>query len=125
MRRRNTILAALELFRSEDLPRSLSSFLLFLYVCENEGLTVSELAHVTHTSVAMTARVVKMLAGDTTETPLAPERSIFVLKDSPLDKRLKLVHLSAHGRILRNRFESLIAEASPIRDQATFAVDSV
>jgi hypothetical protein len=124
MRRRNTILAALELFRSEDLPRSLSSFRLFLYVCENEGLTVSELAHVTRTSVAMTARVVKMLAGDTTETPLAPDRSIFVLKDSPLDKRLKLVHLSAHGLLLRNRFESLIAEASPIRDHAVLAIES-
>ena len=125
MRRRNTILAALELFRGEDLPRSLSSFLLFLYVCENEGLTVSELAHVTHTSVAMTARVVKMLAGDTTETPLAPDRSIFILKDSPLDKRLKLVHLSMHGKLLRNRCETLIAEASPIRDEAAPAVELV
>ena len=123
MRRRNTILAALEVFRGEDLPRSLSSFLLFLYVCENEGLTVSELAHVTRTSVAMTARIVKMLAGDTTETPLAPERSIFMLRDSPLDRRLKLVHLSSRGRLLRNRFEALIEEASPICDRVAHAAE--
>ncbi|HWE45527.1 MAG TPA: hypothetical protein VG407_05815 [Caulobacteraceae bacterium] len=115
MRRRNTILAALELFRGEDLPRSLSSLLLLLYVCENEGLTVSELAQVTHTSVAMTARVVKMLAGEAPETPLAPDRCIFVLKDSPFDRRLKLVHLSLRGRMLCDRFEALIAEATPIR----------
>jgi DNA-binding MarR family transcriptional regulator len=115
MRRRNTILAALELFRAEDLPRSMSSCLLFLYVCENEGLTVSELAQVTHTSVAMTARVVKMLAGEAPETPVAPDRCIFELKDSPFDRRLKLVHLSARGRLLCDRLETLIAQATPIR----------
>jgi DNA-binding MarR family transcriptional regulator len=113
-RRRDTILAAIEAFREENLPRSLTGLMLFLYICENEGLTVSELAHVAHVHVAMAARIVKTMAGQTHETPLSPERVIFELRGSPEDKRLKLIHLTPRGRAIRDRLDRLIAEAAPI-----------
>src|SRR3569623_3502701 len=63
-RERNTILAALELLRATGAPRVFHTLLLFLYVCENEGLTVSELAFVAGMHVTTTARLVKALAGE-------------------------------------------------------------
>ncbi len=105
-RRRDTILAAIEAFREESLPRSLTGLMLFLYICENEGLTVSELAHVARVHVAMSARIVKTMAGEAHETPLAPERVIFELRSSPEDKRLKLIYLTERGRQIRARTRS-------------------
>ena len=113
-RRRDTILAALEAFREENLPRSLTGLLLFLYICENEGLTVSELAHVARVHVAMAARIVKTMAGEAHETPLQPDRVIFELRNSPEDKRLKLIYLTERGLMIRARLEQLIADAAPI-----------
>ena len=113
-RRRDTILAAIEAFREESLPRSLTGLTLFLYICENEGLTVSELAHVARVHVAMAARIVKTMAGEAHETPLAPERVIFELRSSPEDKRLKLIYLTGRGRQIRVRLEQLIRDAVPI-----------
>jgi DNA-binding MarR family transcriptional regulator len=114
VRRRDTILAAIEAFREESLPRSLTGLMLFLYICENEGLTVSELAHVARVHVAMAARIVKTMAGEAHETPLAPERVVFELRSSPEDKRLKLIYLAERGRLIRARLEQLIADAVPI-----------
>jgi DNA-binding MarR family transcriptional regulator len=104
----------MEVFRDEDLPRSLTGLTLFLYVCENEGLTVSELAHVSRSGVAMTARVAKMLAGEVADAPVPPDRMIFEFRHAPEDKRLKFVHLTPRGRALRDRIEDIIAEAHPI-----------
>src|SRR5215469_1226059 len=113
-RRRDSILAAIEAFREESLPRSLTGLMLFLYICENEGLTVSELAHIARVHVAMAARIVKTMAGEAHETPLSPERVIFELRSAPDDRRLKLIHLTERGRAIRARLERLIADAVPI-----------
>ncbi len=123
-RRRDTILAAIEAFREEELPRSLSSLMMFLYICENEGLTVSELAFVARVPVAKAARIVKMLAGEATEAPLAPERALFECRSSSQDRRLKFVYLAPRGRQICDRLEGLIAAATPIRSpDATVAHD--
>jgi DNA-binding MarR family transcriptional regulator len=113
-RRRDTVLAAIEAFREEGFPRGFTALILFLYVCENEGITVSELAHIARLPIPMTARVVKMLAGDAQELPLAPERAILELRKSDADRRLKFAHLTARGRALRDRVEAIIADAVPI-----------
>jgi hypothetical protein len=115
IRRRDTILAALEAFREENLPRSLSALMLFLYICENEGLTVSELAFVSRTPVAMAARIVKMLAGETPDALLTPDCAIFEYRTSAKDKRLKFVYLAQRGRLICDRLERLIEDAAPIR----------
>jgi DNA-binding MarR family transcriptional regulator len=114
-RRRDTILAAIEAFREEELPRSLSSLMLFLYICENEGLTVSELAYVSKVPVAKAARIVKILAGESREAPLAADRVLFECRASPQDRRLKFVHLAPRGRQICARMEALIALATPIK----------
>ena len=113
-RDRDSLLAALELFRSIEVPRSLTTLILFLYVCENEGLNVSELALAGGIQVAGAARLVKTLAGLVPEEPVAPEAVLFELKSTPVDRRLRFVHLSSRGRALRDQLDALIARATPI-----------
>jgi hypothetical protein len=120
-RERDSLLAALELFRGLHLHRSVTTVILFLYVCENEGLNVSELAHASGLQVAGAARLVKMLAGEIAEEPIPPEAVLFSLKSSPDDKRLRFIHLSRRGRELRDEMERLIARAVPIRPAAALA----
>jgi DNA-binding MarR family transcriptional regulator len=112
-RERNALLAALELFRDLDLPRSIMAMILFLYVCENEGLTVSELAEIGGVPVAGAARLTKTLAGLVREEPMPPDAILFEVRGGA-DKRLKFVHLSPRGRELRDQLDALIARAAPI-----------
>jgi DNA-binding MarR family transcriptional regulator len=114
-RERDTLLAALELFRRVEVPRSLTTLILFLYVCENEGLNVSELALAGGMDVAGAARLVKTLAGQVPQEPVPPEAILFDLRSTPKDKRLRFVHLSSRGRELRDELDRLIARAVPIR----------
>ncbi|HEY3811609.1 MAG TPA: hypothetical protein VGL66_00160 [Caulobacteraceae bacterium] len=113
-RQRDTILAALEIFMDEGFPRSLTTFTLFLYASENEGLTVSELAHVSSVQVSMAARVVKTLAGQAEDFPIGDAGAIFELRSAKDDKRLKFVFLTPRGQALRDRLDGLIAAAVPI-----------
>jgi DNA-binding MarR family transcriptional regulator len=121
-RERNTILAALELFRATGAPRVFHTLLLFLYVCENEGLTVSELAFVASMHVTTTARLVKVLAGeaatvvDSEEGDAGLQAPLFAVRPSPDDHRLRFVQLTPEGRALRDRMSGLIAAARPIED---------
>ena len=63
-RERDSLLAALELFRELDTPQSTNALALFLYVCENEGVNMSELAYVSRLHVATAARLARALAGE-------------------------------------------------------------
>ncbi len=113
-RERNAILSALEIFRTIDVPRNFYSMIVFLYVCENEGLNVSELAFVTRMRVATVARIVKVLAGDVAEEQVEPQNVLFEFRASDQDRRLKFVYLTERGRRLRDDLEGLIASANPI-----------
>jgi DNA-binding MarR family transcriptional regulator len=113
-RERNTVLAALELFRSLDLPRTQTSMLLFLYVCENEGLNVTELAEVSRMQVAGAARVTRALAGGLEDEPAPPQSVLFELRTDSKDRRLRFVHLSDRGREVRDQLEALIERGAPI-----------
>jgi DNA-binding MarR family transcriptional regulator len=113
IRRRNTVLESLELYRAASAPRSFASFILFLYACENEGLTFSELAELGGMHLASASRLIRCLTG------LEPERSIdpplFRVEDSQTDGRLKTIWLTPEGRAMRDAVERLIAAANPIR----------
>ncbi len=113
VRCRNSVLECLELYRAAGAPRSFASFVLFLYACENEGLTFSELAELADMPVASASRVIRSLTG------LEPERGIdrplFEVAGSTNDRRLKTIWLTEDGRTMRDAVEKLIAAARPIR----------
>ena len=88
--------------------------ILFLYVCENEGLTVSELAEIGGVPVAGAARLTKTSRGPRARrAPGCLEAILFEVRGGA-DKRLKFVHLSPRGRELRDQRDALIARAAPI-----------
>ncbi len=113
-RRRNTLLAALERLRQLDLPRGFHAIILFLYVCENEGVNISELAFIARMRIATVARIVKVLAGLVPEEPVPVTSILFECRECTEDRRVRFVHLSARGQVLRDELETLIAEANPI-----------
>jgi hypothetical protein len=114
LRRRNSVLQALEAFDQSRAPRPFHAIVLFLYVCENEGLSVTELAYVSGSSVATTARTVRVLAGIDSPRPGGGGPPLFELETSTADRRLKFIRLSPAGRAVRDRIDRAIAAAVPI-----------
>ena len=117
-RRRNTVLAALELFRELGLELRMSSALGFLYVCENEGLNIQELAYVCRFNKATASRSIRALAPPDSAGALYPALGLVELFPDPADTRGRLVFLTAKGQELRDRLDALIAEAVPIAHEA-------
>ena len=112
-RERDTVLMALEMLQSLAMPRSLTAIVMFLYVCENEGLIVSELADIAGVTVPIAARFAKMLAGEFSGCAVRPEARLLELRVGG-DKRLRYVHLTEHGRRVRDQLDRLIHKAVAI-----------
>lgn len=104
-RRRNSVLAALEAARKADPSLSSTGLLVFLYVCENPGLNVRELAQVAGLTEATASRAALALA----EGP-----ALLSGEPNPRDGRGKILFPSEAGAALRDRIDGLIAEARPI-----------
>lgn len=114
IRRRNAVLATLEAFRRIHPPISLTSIRAFLYVAENPGINVSELALACDLSDASASRVARALAGRGIERPLPPSLDLLSCVTSVGDPRERLLRLSARGQALVARIELLIAAQTPI-----------
>ena len=59
MRRRDSLLACLELFRRNTPDLWVNNILTFLYVCENEGLNIKELAQLARLSEPTASRSIR------------------------------------------------------------------
>jgi DNA-binding MarR family transcriptional regulator len=114
IRRRDAVLAALEAFRRIYPPISLTSVRVFLYVAENPGINVSELAQACGLTEAGASRVARALAGRGIERPLPPSLGLLDSVTSPIDPRERLLRLTAFGQALVARIELLIAAHTPI-----------
>ena len=114
IRRRDAVLAALESFRRIYPPISLTSVRAFLYVAENPGINVTELALACGLTDAGASRVARALAGRDIERPLPPSLDLLDCVTSPVDPRERLLRLSSRGQALAARIEQLIAAQTPI-----------
>jgi DNA-binding MarR family transcriptional regulator len=111
LRRRNTVLAALERFRGGgEAPVNLTQVLAFLYVCENEGLSVSELALLMRTTTATASRTLSALAEGDPATCQGLVRSRVNEKHA----QGRIVTLTEKGASLREAIDGLIAERIPM-----------
>ena len=114
-RRRNSCLQALEEVRALSTAATLKDVVAFLYVCENEGINLRELAQVcgfTHSTASRTAR---SLAPSGSAGALPPALGWIELRTDPRDDRGRTLHLTSDGRRLRDRIDQLIAEARPVQ----------
>ena len=111
VRRRNTLLEALELFRDIYPGVTIGNMISFLYVCENEGLTILDLAQLTGFYLATASRTIRTFLEPGAEGALPPELGLIEIAPSP---RGKAIHLTESGRRLRDELQAIIGEANPI-----------
>lgn len=114
MRRRNTILAGLELFRSRTPDLWVNNILTFLYVCENEGLNIKELAQISRLSEATASRSIRSFAAPDSPSALKPALGLVELVENPEDGRGRLIFLTEAGRQLARELDVLIRQVRTI-----------
>ncbi len=114
MRRRDTILEALELLREHEPAIGLTQILAFLYVCENEGLSVQELAFACGFTEATASRAIRSLAEPGAPGALPPRTGWIQTSPNPQDGRGRMIGLTAEGRRMVRLLDEVISAARPI-----------
>lgn len=110
LRQRDTVLAAVEVFRQSRHDASITTLLAFLYVCENEGLNISELAQLMGTTTATASRSATAL-----ETSGAGRGDSLIRSGSGARHgHSRVLGLTRQGEALRDRLEAMIERALPI-----------
>jgi hypothetical protein len=110
-RRRNAVLDVLELYQALGAPGGLVSLIAFLYLCENEGLCISELASVAGLNMAAASRAAHSLARSDESGALPPTPGLVELRQTG---RVRALHLTEAGRDLRDRIDIRIRRAVTI-----------
>jgi DNA-binding MarR family transcriptional regulator len=113
-RRRDSLLEALEALRAGEPAISLTHILAFLYICENEGLNVSELAAVCRMTIATASRTARALTAAGAPDSLKPSAGWVESRPNPTDSKGRVLFLTDEGRRLRDRLDLIIHEREPI-----------
>lgn len=114
IRRRNTVLAALEVLRRLHPSLSLTGVRVFLYVAENPGINVADLAQACQMTDATASRVARSLAGRNIERPLPPSLGLLEILSDAHDPRQRRLRVSGRGLALARRIDQLIGAKVPI-----------
>lgn len=112
-RRRNSLLQALEAFRAMDPGLVITDLVVFLYVCENEGLNVKELAQVSRLTEATASRRARALGEPDAPGAMAPSVGLVEAFQGD-DGRARLIYLTERGRQVRDQLQQVIGAADPI-----------
>lgn len=113
-RRRDSLLEALELLRGAEPAVSLTHTLAFLYICENEGLNVSELAAVCRMTIATASRTARALTAPGAPDSLRPSTGWVESRPNPTDSKGRVLFLTDEGRRLRDQLDLIIRECQTI-----------
>src|SRR3954469_45762 len=105
MRQRDCILEALSAFRALSARITVGEIVAFLYTCENEGLSVQELAFVAGLSQSAASRNVRALGRPGSTWATAPALGLVEPYLHPSDGRSHLLHLTEDGEQLRDRLD--------------------
>jgi DNA-binding MarR family transcriptional regulator len=109
VRRRDCILEALVALRVVSPRISVNEIVAFLYTCENEGLSVQELAFVSGMTQSTASRSLRSLGRPGTDWAQAPALGLIEPYLHPSDGRSHLLHLTEEGRRLRDQLDEIIA----------------
>jgi DNA-binding MarR family transcriptional regulator len=116
MRRRNAGLDIMERMRAQGEGMTFNAMLVFMYVAENEGINVSDLARVCRVTEATASRSARALAAPGTQGALPPSFGLLELRPDPYDGRGRLLYLTATGRKLRDVIDQTIKSGVTIQD---------
>ncbi len=117
-RRRNSVLEALERLKRLEPQLNLMHVLTFLYVCENEGLNVSELALVCRTTRASASRNARGLTERSSRGALPPFAGLVEVRQNPFSTHGRVLFLTRAGGALRDELDAVIAQAQTIKAAA-------
>ena len=114
LRRRNSGLDIMERLRAQGDGMTFNAMLVFMYVAENEGINVSDLARVCRMTEATASRSARAQAAPGVPGGLPPYLGLLDLRPDPYDGRGRLLFLSDKGRELRDQIDAVIREARTI-----------
>lgn len=114
IRRRDTILAGLESFRGVDPGITVTGIVTFLYVCENEGISMTELASIAGLRTATASRAVRALGVPGARGSLPPSLGLVDVRNFGPHLNSKTLFLTDAGRDLKDRLNGLIRGAVTI-----------
>jgi DNA-binding MarR family transcriptional regulator len=114
MRPRDSLLEAVLALKARDPRISVNEIIAFLYVCENEGLSVQELAYVGGLTQSTASRSLRSLGRSGSPWSQPPALGLVDAFLNPQDGRSHVIHLTEDGRQLRERLDELIRRAAPI-----------
>ena len=117
MRPRDSLLEAILALKALDARIGVNEIVAFLYVCENEGLNVQELAHVADLTQSTASRNLRSLGRPGSAWARPPALGLVDAFLNPTDGRSHVVRLTDRGEALRDRLDELIRRAVPIRWQ--------
>ncbi|WP_148293608.1 hypothetical protein [Azospirillum sp. B4] len=111
-RQRSAPLAALEAMRAVDEQFSLLEACGFLYICENEGISLRELGMLLRAQPHTVSRIVARLS-----TGFGNRASDLVeARTLHHDNRVRTLHLTERGRTLCRTLNTIIVQAVPLID---------
>jgi DNA-binding MarR family transcriptional regulator len=114
MRARDSLLEALVAFKALDPRIGVNELVAFLYTCENEGLSVQQLAHVAKLTQSTASRSLRSLGPAGSDWSQPPALGLVEAFINPADARSHVIHLSARGREMRDRLDAIIRAAVTI-----------
>ncbi len=90
----------------------------FLYIAENQGLNVTELADICRTTTATASRTARALMAEGAMDSLPPFFGLVEARPNPEDSKGRVLFLTSAGRKLRDELDLIIEQAAPIARQA-------
>jgi DNA-binding MarR family transcriptional regulator len=114
LRPRDSLLEAIVALKALDARISVNEIVAFLYTCENEGLSVQELAYVAGLTQSTASRSLRSLGRPGSDWAQAPALDLVDAYLNPTDGRSHVVHLTDKGRVLRDRLDDMIRRAITI-----------
>ncbi len=114
MRPRDSLLEALSLFRALNPSITVNEIVSFLYTCENEGLSIQELAYVSQLTEPTASRSIRSFGPPQSAWARPPACGLVEAFLNPKDGRGRVLHLTAEGRALLARLDDIIGQAIPI-----------
>src|SRR3954464_566076 len=114
VRRRNSVLEAIEHMRSVEPRMNVTEMVVFFYVAENPGINIAELAQVAGLNMATASRSIRALADADTDGALPPHCGLIDIQPNPDDARGRILNLSDAGRMLCRQIDRVIRNAVPV-----------
>jgi hypothetical protein len=112
-RKRNSLLRSLELVRRHNRRMGLTDLIALLYIAENEGLYLTQLAYLAGLLTPTASRIARSLASEGDEEALSPFYGLVKIASLPGDYRKRLT-LSDAGRALCDSIDEIIRAPVPI-----------